>query len=268
MLIDLTQQQSLLLIRQIAALAMIVTSLEYLAAQRVLTDGGIMSWPIGSLQRSWLADGFLRVFLDKLLKYPNVIALIVIRSALALAILCGFDNPILFYGVTLLSILFLMRSPYGHDGADQMLLIIFTALSLVALVDTHLTRTCLLWFLAFQGCLAYSVAGFAKLSARGWRDGSYLIAICGTSIYGNYKLARLFHKRPRLSVLVSRALICWECTFPIVLIAPPLVSYSLLAMGVVFHSINAYVMGLNIFFFAFLATYPAILMCMQSRIFN
>lgn len=260
-------QDALLLVKKLAACGMLLTSLEYLWAREVLNDGGTMSWPVGSLRHMHRPGGFLRAALNELLKYPNVCGILVVRAILALAILAGVNQPLLALGISLLTILFLIRSPYGHDGADQMLLIIFIGLSLISLSDTHLTRATLLWFLSFQVCLAYSVSGFAKLSAKGWRDGSYLIAICGTSIYGNVSMAKLLRSRPRLARVVAVSLILWECSFPLTLFAPIQASYAFIATGLVFHLVNAYFMGLNTFVYAFVATYPALLFCVQTRRF-
>jgi hypothetical protein len=266
MLNDAAQSHALLLISRLAAFGMLITSLEYMFARNVLRDDGPMSWPIGSLRQAWLAQHFSNPVLNSVLRYPNIFFVLFIRAFFAFAILCGVNHPSLVMGIALLTILFLLRNPYGHDGADQMLLIIFAALSLVALDNTPFTRLIFFWFLTFQACLAYSVAGFAKLSARGWRDGSYLTAICGTSIYGHAGLARVLREKPIFARITSRSLILWECSFPLALLAPPPVAYALIGTGLVFHLVNAYVMGLNTFLFAFVATYPAILFCVQSRI--
>jgi len=102
-------------------------------------------------------------------------------------------------------------------------------------------------------------------SARGWREGTFLPAIFQTAIYGHRRLGRLLSVRPALSSMLSRAVIAWECSFPLVLVAPPSVVAPVLLMGVAFHAVNAYLMGLNTFFWSFAATYPAILYCSHHR---
>lgn len=265
MLNDVTQQHALLLVEKLAAFAMLIVSLEYLPVGELLQDGGTMSWAVARLRQAWLTKGRISVALNSLLKYPNVYGVLIARALLAFLVLIGFDHPSVIVAITLLSLLFLVRSPYGHDGADQMLLIIFIGLSLRGLADTPLTRAMLLWFLAFQACLSYCVAGIAKSSAKGWRDGAYLVAICGTFIYGHTAVARFLRDRPKFTRVVSRSLIFWECSFPLAMLLPLPAAYAILAAGLIFHLVNAYVMGLNTFLFAFAATYPAILFCLHHR---
>jgi hypothetical protein len=60
-------------------------------------------------------------------------------------------------------------------------------------------------------------------------------------------------------------LITWESTFPLVLIVPRPVAYAMVASGVLFHLSNGFLMGLNDFFWLFVAAYPALLYCIAVR---
>ena len=247
----------------------LISCAEYLAAPEHLKSHGLLSWDVGSLRNRWLAGGLSGAVLGAVLRYPNVLWLLALRGALAVAILLGpaalVTNPWVIGGVALLGGLFVIRNSYGQDGADQMSWIIFSGLTLVSLVATPAAATAFLWFVALQGCLSYGIAGVAKASAQGWRDGSYLIGICGTHIYGHAALADRLRRRPELAKGLSRLLVTWECAFPLVLVAPRPLALAILASGALFHIANGYIMGLNTFIWAFIATYPAILYCIQAR---
>lgn len=146
------------------------------------------------------------------------------------------------------------------EGSGQMMTIICAALTLSGLAPHDvLAQKAALWFLALQACLAYLIAGLAKYNVPAWRNGSFLRDILRTRSYGNVTLSKLMDAgRARLC---SALVIGFECAFPLVLLAgKPWAAVFLLA-GVVFHAINAFVLGLNVFFWAFVATYPAIWFC-------
>jgi hypothetical protein len=194
-----------------------------------------------------------------------VLGLLAARALLALAIVfmpasSGFG--LWLYPLTaILTLVFFIRTRYGHDGADQMSMIAFTSLAIGQLATDPFTHRMGLWFLTIQLCLSYLVAGIAKLSSAGWRDGSYIAGICGTRMYGNERLARLLASRPALAKSLARSIIVWECSFVLVLVLPLPWAIGLMLSGVVFHVVNAAVMGLNTFFWSFVALYPALLYC-------
>ncbi|WP_329389793.1 hypothetical protein OG625_37245 [Streptomyces sp. NBC_01351] len=257
------------LVAKLAAISILLANLEYLVARRILSNSGLLSWPVGSLRHAWLVSGWTGRVLGTLLGYPNVLVLISGRIALAVAVLVAplslTSSPWLLLPLAFVTVTFYLRSNYGLDGADQMAWLIVAALSLVAIVDTKTAVVAGLWFVALQSCLSYFVSGVAKASARGWRDGTYLPGIFQTAIYGHSHLGHLLATRPALSTALARSVIAWECTFPLVLFAPPYAVGPILLLGVAFHAGNAYLMGLNTFFWSFTATYPAVLYCCLYR---
>ncbi len=228
-----------------------------------------MSWSVGRLRSALLIKGPFGTVLNWVSSYPNVLGLLILRSLLASVIVLGPPtivlNPWITGSIATLSLLFIIRTSYGHDGTDQMLLIAFIGLAISEIVGTVLTLNAFLWFLAFQSCFSYASAGFAKASAKGWRDGTYLIGICSTRIYGNAALGSFLNSKPVLARWLARLVIVWECSFPLVLLLPLPLALVILGEGVLFHLINSYVMGLNTFLLTFLCTYPAILYCIQLR---
>ena len=164
-----------------------------------------------------------------------------------------------------LGYLWIIRSRYGHDGADQLCSIIFTALFIGSLARAPAGLSAALWFIGFQVIHSYTASGLYKVGSRGWRDGSFLTSILGTEIYGSPRLGRLLLNKPILARLISRGVVFWESMIWIVLVLPAQVAAVLLLSTLVFHAANAYVMGLNTFLIAFAAGYPAIMFIILSR---
>ncbi len=228
-----------------------------------------MSWSVGRLRAALLIKGPFGTALNWISSYPNVLGLLILRSVLASVILLGPStivmSPWITGSIASLTLLFIIRTSYGHDGTDQMLLIVFIGLAISEIVGTVLTLNAYLWFLAFQSCFSYGTAGFAKASAKGWRDGTYLIGICSTRIYGNTAIGSFLNSKPVLAKWLACLVIVWECSFPLVLLLPLPLALVILGGGVLFHLINSYIMGLNTFLLTFLSTYPAILYFIQTR---
>jgi hypothetical protein len=265
----MTAEQALSLSARLAALTILVSSLEYLANPGVLRDDGLMNWSVGRLRILTFSAGWSGAVFDALLRYPNVLVLLVLRVILSAAIVAGpapwtLAPPILL-GLYALTFLANSRSHYGHDGADQLAGFVMLGIGASSLVPTPLSRTACLLFFTFQACLAYATAGWCKLPLRGWRDGSYLAAILTTRIYGMPPLGRFLSAYPTLAKLASRGLLTWECAFPLVLVLPAPIAFGILALGVAFHVMNAFVMGLNCFVWSFLAIYPAVVWTIQHR---
>jgi hypothetical protein len=160
-----------------------------------------------------------------------------------------------------LSIAIGLRSPYGQDGADQMTVVTFGGLTLAHVSGSPTAGKAFLWFVAGQACLSYMTAGLAKLGSAGWRDGSHLISIFNTQIYGFPQLATYLSTRPALATLLARFVIFAASCFPLVLLAPRPLAILFLLFGIMFHATAAVFMGLNTFLWSFLAAYPAIMYC-------
>jgi hypothetical protein len=260
---------ALLVVAKMAALGLLICSLEYLRRPHTLGDAGLMSWPVTRLRHRRLASGPLGASLDVAVRYPSVLGVLAVRAALAAAVLLLPGplavSPALTIPLALTTLLILLHSSYGLDGADQMLWILVGGLALVTLSNAADASRIYLWFVALQACLSYFVAGVAKLTARGWRDGSFLVAIAQTSMYGHQRISQFLAARQPTATTISWLIILWESMFPVVLVVPEPIAAVLLCVGIVFHFVNAVVMGLNTFFVAFVATYPAIAFCVESR---
>jgi hypothetical protein len=150
------------------------------------------------------------------------------------------------------------RSVYGMDGSDQMTTQVYGALAVGVLVGGTVGLQIALFYIAAQCCFSYFTSGLAKAMSPYWRRGGSVYAIFNTRTYGWEPAARLLRGRRRLNRIIDWSAFGVELAFPVALfVGYPLVLI-FLAWGVCFHLVNAIVMGLNSFFWAFVAGYPAV----------
>jgi hypothetical protein len=109
-----------------------------------------------------------------------------------------------------------------------------------------------------QSTIAYFSAGAAKLISPVWRNGSAIQGIMDTQTYGHKSAIRYLDKVLWLNVIVCWTVIITETAFPAALLLPD--NLLLVALGGfgIFHLINAYFMGLNLFVLTFTDTYPSV----------
>lgn len=113
--------------------------------------------------------------------------------------------------------------------------------------------------------LSYFVAGLAKLLTPVWRDGSALTQFL---LFSNAAFPNRFTESVRRNPNRVRKwawfVTLWECLFPIGLLLPSTMGV-FLSVGVLFHLLNFYFFGLNRFFWAWLAAYPAFFGMISQR---
>lgn len=241
-----------------------VPAAEYLFIHQAFRAQGVFSGRVMALNDT--SPRTLPVPVENLLySYPAFLGIHLLRLVLCggLLVLPEGASGYLLGGLVALNLLFLYRNSLGSDGSDQMNLIIGIALTVLYLQPGNVGLTHLsLFFIAAQSILAYFVAGVAKLLSAEWRSGLAVRAIMNTRTYGSLAISRYLSQGNRRGVNLA---LCWsvilmEMAFPLVLVLPAPYCWLLLAWGICFHLYNAVVMGLNVFFWAFLATYPSIIL--------
>jgi hypothetical protein len=115
-----------------------------------------------------------------------------------------------------------------------------------------------LWFIGLQVCLAYCCYGATKLAAPSWRKGDAIVAALSTYSHGNETLHRIVSTFPKLGLALCWMTIGWECAFSLAIVLPSPACAAILFSGVLFHASIAMTMGFNLFFWSFLASYPAV----------
>lgn len=254
--------EALTLVTRIAAFAALLSSSESLVRLRWYREGGLMDWQVARLAQTWLTHGRLAQVLERAFDDRGLRGLLVARLVAAVALLAmpsGYAAGGLAAFLLVTTCALAVRCSWGHDGADQMMVVTFGPVALAGLSGAAGAATLALWFIAGQLVLAYFVAGIAKLSARGWRDGSALPGVFTTRIYGHAAAAKFLRRHPHLALAGAWGVIAFECLYPVVFVAPTPVLWLLVATSLAFHLIAAVLMGLNTFLWAFVAAYPALL---------
>jgi hypothetical protein len=264
---DKSRRRTLDTVERLAAVSTLIASLELLARPRIHDDANLMSWQVSQLRSRRLLRGPIgRVFAHLLAirMFRALLAFRVLGSlGLILGIVSGWKARAVKTTMAVSAFPVTLRSPYGWDGADQMSAI--TSVTLAARSWLPEIEPAVQRFFALQLCLSYLASGVAKANSPEWRSGSALTGIAGTEMYGNEEFYRWLQRHPSLAVLATRGVIVAECAFPLVLIAPRRLRHAILLCGILFHAVVARMMGLNTFFWSFVAVYPALENYCRSR---
>jgi len=121
-----------------------------------------------------------------------------------------------------------------------------------------ISQACVL-YLGLQVCFSYFISGLGKVPSADWRSGRALSDFLLSSKYRipqKWKLKARAHS-PILK-LGTMAVLAFELSFPLCLLNP-LGCWFWILPGVLFHWMNYRIFGLNRFFWAWIACYPALL---------
>lgn len=113
--------------------------------------------------------------------------------------------------------------------------------------------------ISIQALSSYFLSGTVKLLHAGWRDGRALPTLLDGGIHGPLAANSLLRRQP-IAIICSWAFILWEAAFPLAMIDPR-VTTLWCAIGVAFHSLVFWYFGLNRFFWAWCASFPALIGC-------
>ncbi len=264
-MLELSAATALSLVERLASVGVAIGCLEILAYPAPLRDAGLMSWEVGQLRNRWLAGRRTAALLGGLLGHRATLVATALRLVAALALASGLTGEplrgVCAAVVALATITFSLRSPFGLDGADQLSAFIFVGLTFHHAIGSAWMGELVLWCLALQVSLAYCTSGIGKVFSRTWRDGSAIPGVVGTLNYGSAGMAKWLAGKRGLAQAIAWTVILTETVFPLALIGPEPLTLALLVGGLAFHVGNAVVMGLNTFFWSFVATYPAVLYC-------
>ena len=152
-----------------------------------------------------------------------------------------------------------------NGGADKMVL-----LGLTSLVGVHLSFDAFLGevffaYLAVQVVLSYFVSGWVKFRNPAWRSGTALTDVFAYSVYPAAENFRGLAKHPSWMVGLSWAVILFEILFPLALLHQ-MALVAALILAAAFHLSNAILLGLNRFFWAWIAVFPSVIW-LQARVF-
>lgn len=251
-------------IERLVAIALLIAWVEDCFIRYKVGGLDLMSWEICRERAVWLSGKWIRPVLDYAMNKKNYAVIQYISIICSLVLLISEPSvpwlravcDILLLGCLILQSI---RSPFGLDGADQMMTVILASASLARIAHAETSVKICLHFISLQAALAYASAGLAKLVVEPWRSGQHLSTILSTKIYGNSRLGRFLQRHRQISRFCALGMICWESLFPLFFVVHPTLGNMMLVIGVIFHLMTAIFMGLNTFLWSFLATYPALL---------
>lgn len=236
-------------------------TLEYLRMGEAASERGLWAW---SVQRRDVPQAWIRRLLDVLFA-PRVHQAHLWLRLLALVALAvwGANLPLvafLFVGHVLISIRW--RGAF-NGGSDFMTLVVLTGL-LIAQVAAVFVNPVLawqagLWYITIQSVTSYFMSGCVKTLRPEWRSGAAMTIFLNAAIYGPLSPHHWLRK-PWLAWLGSWAFIVWEACFPLALLHPVL-AIGFCSVAAVFHFLVFWFFGLNRFFWAWMASFPAIIWC-------
>jgi hypothetical protein len=241
------------------ALYCIVTGLQALVEFDRYTEEGVLSPEITSLQfeKEWQIRVFDLVFAGRRFEYILYVHIIAGGVLLAQAIVNNISpwSPLLLLVTT---VLFGIRHHAGLNGTYHVSLTVLLGILWASITTSTLAVTLAIGFIGVQTVLSYTVAGWLKLAVTDWRNGAILSDLADGEIWVADNAARMLSGPTAVAKLLSWGVIIFECLFPLVLVAPKEIAIGLLAVGTVFHAINAFAMGFNTFLVIYPMTYPAI----------
>ena len=237
--------------------------LQTLEFWRLLRLDRVGSWP---LQREEVPSRprWVRGCLDHAVQGPGYVLLLGLRLLIAVALMVGwvtaFSAVLLFASSVLL--LFRWRGAF-NGGSDFMTLVGVSGLLIAQLVGTfshsELGWRAGLWYVTVSVVSSYFVSGWVKLLRPEWRNGRAMTIFLDGGVYGPLSASSLY-RHPRVATLVSWTFTVWEGCFPLSLLDVR-VAWFMCCTAPVFHYLVYWHFGLNRFFWAWLATYPAVLYC-------
>jgi hypothetical protein len=185
------------------------------------------------------------------------------RLALSLTafglLVTGVDPKWMLLGLCLISLAMLHRfqGPY-NGGSDRMGLLVLFCLTGIAFAPSLALRETLYAYLAFQLTFSYVMSGYVKLKNPEWRSGRALCDVFQFSAYPVSENLRQWADRPRLMWRMSWGVMLFELLFPLALLSPASL-FAALFLAASFHLSNAFLFGLNRFFWIWLSAYPALI---------
>ncbi len=242
-----------------AGIAVALQSIELLLARRYFDDRrGIWRFSDLEAEFSRLPKPF-SALLVAALPAKRFTAILWLRMAGGAALLF-LPHPLLLGALVVLSLLVSIRwRGLLNGGSDYMTIIVLTGLLLAsAFPDSELVVLGAVYYVAIQAALSYFVAGVVKLRSPNWRSGAALRAFLASGIYTQPKWLMSALCKPWFARLACWGVMAFELALPASLVSHE-AAILLLPLGLIFHLLNSYLLGLSRFAPIWLATYPAIL---------
>jgi hypothetical protein len=243
------------------ALSVAIQTFEYWRMRAAMQGDGLWIW---NIQRHDIPNQWIRKLLDALFK-PSMFSTLLVFRLIALISLLTHGSNLLNIGFLFISNLALLIRWRGafNGGSDFMTLVVLTGLLIAQLVSQiagpDLGWRAGFWYITLQSVSSYFLSGSVKLLRPEWRNGSAMTIFLNAAIHGPLS-PKHWLRKPWLAALSSWAFIVWECLAPLTLLDARLATVFCI-IAAMFHFLVFWFFGLNRFFWAWLATFPAIIWC-------
>lgn len=238
-----------------------ILALETLVERRLFSSSGLYAWNILSTDIPWVRSRVVSAVLNALLQVPGFLVLVALQLVAALVLLSGRFPEWALAAITVMlavHLLFLFRNQYGLDGSDQMMLLVLAALFIYHLHPTSGMLTIVFGFLVGQLFLSYLTSGIAKAISPVWRSGEAIVGILSTDSYGSRLISGFLHRHRWAALAVCWGVLGYESCGPLLAVITPNAALGFIVIGATMHIAIGVCMGLNVFFWSFTATYPAL----------
>lgn len=258
----LSADQALLGVAGCLFLSSAITGTEWLRLIRSgeTGRGGLLDWNVLRLRRSVLKTAALRP-VDRLFLSNRMTAALVVTGVLAaFGVVLTWHTPAsAVCGCIAVVYLLLMslRFPLGRDGADQLMLVLSLAVFGYTLFPNDVSATVFAGLICADLIIGYEISGVSKFLGKPWRSGTALANILRTRCYGWPWAVNVVP--PTLLALGGWAVMVFETAFITILYPSIPLGLALVTIGALFHFGCWVAMGLNGFFFTYLAAYPALI---------
>ncbi len=252
----------------IVGIGLLQSSTQLLLSLREFFSSGLFDWNSRQvLTKTHIPTKSQRVSRRWMVGHSGIVWLrvvVVVRIIGTVGLIIPFQSNVLYGSyacIILLTSLFLTyQIRYGKDGSNQISVIILAGLAFTFLLPMSSPfQPVGLYFIAAQAVLSYFAAAISKISNAQWRAGSAMKSILNTATYGQSTASAALNRRPWFGGVVGWSVIGVELIYPVVLISPPGLLIVLLFAAAVLHLATAVLIGLDTFFWAFTATFPAII---------
>jgi hypothetical protein len=245
----------------LVSIGVAILALETLSARRLFSSTGLYAWSILSTNIPWARGGVANSVFRVLLGYHGFLVLVCMQFVAALVLLSGHFPQCTLAAVAIMlavHMLFALRNQYGLDGSDQMTLIVLAALLVYDLHPTGAMLTILFGFLTAQLFASYLTSGIAKAISPVWRNGAAIVGILNTDSYGSRMVTGYLSKHGWAARAVCWSVLGYECGGPLVALIDTRTALGFIVIGTMLHLSIGFCMGLNVFFWSFTSTYPAV----------
>jgi hypothetical protein len=237
--------------------------IEYLRTQHMTLPQGVWAWSVQQADipqhHSALRSLLFQLYAPRWHATHLGLRLCVVLYMAAAGASLG---AVLFLFVSTLLILIRWRGAF-NGGSDFMSLVVLTGLLLEEVVKlwagAEWAAKAGLWYVTIHAVSSYFVSGWVKLLRPEWRSGRAMTIFLNGGVYGPLPADSLL-RHPRMAQWGSWAFTLWEGFSPLALLHP-LLAWPFCAVAALFHGLVFWFFGLNRFFWAWMASFPAILAC-------